>query len=127
MPLNALGGIEFDPRFLLEFEQGVIAAEQKHREAIEQARQNQDRQKAEEATEMKSMFLANMSHEIRTPMNGILGMTDLLLGTALGFILRNTAGAIATLFGRPSCRISLNDINFRLFGIPFLAVSELAW
>ncbi len=31
----------------------------------------------------KSDFLANMSHEIRTPMNGILGMTTLLLGTAL--------------------------------------------
>ncbi|MCK7581234.1 MAG: hypothetical protein MZV65_40085 [Chromatiales bacterium] len=31
----------------------------------------------------KSEFLATMSHEIRTPMNGILGMTELLRGTAL--------------------------------------------
>jgi two-component system, sensor histidine kinase and response regulator len=38
---------------------------------------------AEEATRAKSEFLANMSHEIRTPMNGILGMYNLLLGTAL--------------------------------------------
>lgn len=36
------------------------------------------KEKAEEATKIKSAFLANMSHEIRTPMNGILGMADLL-------------------------------------------------
>ena len=40
-------------------------------------------QAAEEANRAKSDFLANMSHEIRTPMNGIVGMTELLLGTAL--------------------------------------------
>ena len=38
---------------------------------------------AETATRSKSEFLANMSHEIRTPMNGVIGMTSLLLGTAL--------------------------------------------
>jgi PAS domain S-box-containing protein len=38
---------------------------------------------AEEASRAKSEFLANMSHEIRTPMNGVLGMTELLLDTAL--------------------------------------------
>lgn len=31
----------------------------------------------------KADFLARMSHEIRTPMNGVLGMTELLLGTAM--------------------------------------------
>lgn len=35
------------------------------------------------ASEAKSSFLANMSHEIRTPMNGIMGMSQLLKGTAL--------------------------------------------
>jgi PAS domain S-box-containing protein len=38
---------------------------------------------AEAASRAKSEFLANMSHEIRTPMNGIIGMTDLVLETAL--------------------------------------------
>jgi two-component system, sensor histidine kinase and response regulator len=38
---------------------------------------------ADAANCAKSEFLANMSHEIRTPMNGVMGMTDLLLETAL--------------------------------------------
>lgn len=41
------------------------------------------KQKAEEATRLKSQFLANMSHEIRTPMNGVIGIAELLLRTRL--------------------------------------------
>ncbi len=41
------------------------------------------KEKAENASAIKSSFLANMSHEIRTPMNGVMGMNDLLLETKL--------------------------------------------
>jgi len=41
------------------------------------------RDKALEASQLKSAFLANVSHEIRTPLNGMLGMLSLLLDSGL--------------------------------------------
>jgi two-component system sensor histidine kinase/response regulator len=55
-----------------------VTAEARAEAAIADARD-----KATEASRLKSEFLANISHEIRTPINGVIGMTELLLETDL--------------------------------------------
>lgn len=43
----------------------------------------QKQELAEQASAAKTRFLANLGHEVRTPMTGVLGMSELLLGSAL--------------------------------------------
>jgi|GEM_PF-2477441 len=66
---------------LLQAKSEVEATNEQLQVAI--ARANELALSAEVANHAKSAFLAVMSHEIRTPLNGVIGMTELLLETAL--------------------------------------------
>ncbi|MGV8841379.1 MAG: ATP-binding protein [Bauldia sp.] len=54
------------------------------------------RRRAEAASEAKSRFLATVSHELRTPLSGVLGLSTVLLDTALSPEQETFARAVKT-------------------------------
>jgi signal transduction histidine kinase/ActR/RegA family two-component response regulator len=83
-----------------------IVKEQYNQLAQTQEELKEALQKAQKATEAKSIFLANMSHEIRTPLNAVIGFAEAELMNKLP---PSTIGSIEKIYS--SGKTLLNIIN----------------
>jgi two-component system sensor histidine kinase/response regulator len=109
-------------------------------EAGAEAAMSEARDRANEASRLKSDFLANMSHEIRTPMNGVIGMADLLLETGLDArqrdyaqTVRNSGEALLTIINNildfskvEAGQLEIEDVEFDVMTIVDDVVKLLA-
>ena len=78
------------------------------RKRLEEAlRQARDR--AEEASRLKTQLIGNVSHDMRTPLGGILGFTEMLLDQALGPITEKQRKALGHILS--STQTLLDFIN----------------
>ncbi len=107
-----------------------------HNDVTELDQRNAELERARDAerhaNHAKSNFLASMSHEIRTPMNGIIGMTDLLMQTALSpeqaeFVetIRNSAVSLTDLISDILDFSKIEAGHMNLERVPF-GLHELA-
>ncbi|RJP34619.1 MAG: response regulator [Candidatus Omnitrophota bacterium] len=90
--------LRFQPVFHENLYRGVIVT------VIDVSELVGEKEKAEEKSRFKSEFLAKVSAEIRTPLDGIVGLTDMLLGTAIDAeqrtyleMVKDCAGSVVSL------------------------------
>ena len=117
----ALHAMELEGRPVIQ----AIMRDVSERRAAEAAKEAA-REAALQIAQAKSEFIANVSHEIRTPMHGILGMSGLLLKTALDGRQREYVATLKS--SAESLLTIINDIlDFSKIEAGKLAIERVAF